>query len=389
LLVFDEDETLQRVLQIVDQAVGAVRVLLEIRGVATWVTGAVLGQETPYVWSAQPGQALRTSAGRNRSGSVACARARRMSSTSQLVDRTITALRSEHDALAGLVSTFTDDQLAATSGAAEWTVAQALSHLGSGAEIGRAPIARAAGQTVAAEDNQTIWARWDAAAPRAQAEGFLEYDGRWLETVEAFTPEQRSALTVDLGFLPEPVSLATALGMRLNEVANHSWDVRVAVDPHAEVDADSAELLVELLAGPVGFMLGFVAKPAELEGPVSVAIPNVISGAGLVIDDAVEDPHLPWSVTVHTPQSYGVVPAAGGEQVALVVELHRGQGARVRDEQRTEVPDVEHQGTATTPAASSSPAFSLSTAIGRPLVRSGRSRRRVRPPGRGHAGRAW
>ena len=202
---------------------------------------------------------------------------------SQLVDRTITALRAEHDTLAGLVSTLTDDQLAATSGAAEWTVAQALSHLGSSAEIGRAPIARAAGQTVAAEDNQTIWARWDTSAPRAQAEGFLEHNSRWLDTVEAFTPEQRSALTVDLGFLPEPVPLATALGMRLNEVANHSWDVRVALDPHAGVDAVSAEVLLDLLAGPVGFMLSFIAKPAELAGPVSVAIP----GAGVVIDDTV------------------------------------------------------------------------------------------------------
>jgi uncharacterized protein (TIGR03083 family) len=202
---------------------------------------------------------------------------------SQLVDRTITALRSEHDTLAGLVPTLTDDQLAATSGAAEWTVAQALSHLGSGAEIGRAPIARAAGQTVAAEDNQTVWARWDASAPRAQAKGFLEHNSRWLETVEALTPEQRSSLTVDLGYLPEPVPLVTALGMRLNEVANHSWDVRVAVDPHAGLDADSAEVLVELLAGPVGFMLNFAAKPAELAAPVSLAIP----GAGLVIDDAV------------------------------------------------------------------------------------------------------
>jgi len=202
---------------------------------------------------------------------------------SQLVDRTITALRSEHDTLARLVRTLTDDQLATTSGAAEWTVAQALSHLGSGAEIGRAPIARAAGETVAAEDNQTIWARWNASAPRAQAEGFLEHNGHWLELVEAFTPDQRSALTVDLGFLPEPVPLLTALGMRLNEVANHSWDVRVAFDPHAEVDADSAAVVVDLLAGPVGFMLSFLAKPAELAAPVSVAIP----GAGLVIDDAV------------------------------------------------------------------------------------------------------
>ncbi|WP_328615553.1 maleylpyruvate isomerase family mycothiol-dependent enzyme [Amycolatopsis sp. NBC_00355] len=202
---------------------------------------------------------------------------------SQFVDRTITALRSEHDVLAGLVATLTDEQLATTSGAADWTVAQALSHLGSGAEIGRAPIARAAGETVAAEDNPTIWARWDGSAPRAQAEGFLEHNARWLETVEALTPEQRSSLTVDLGFLPEPVPLLTALGMRLNEVANHSWDVRVAFDPEAGVDAGSAAVLVELLAGPVGFMLSFLAKPAELADPVSLAVP----GGGLVIDDAV------------------------------------------------------------------------------------------------------
>ncbi|WP_410573624.1 maleylpyruvate isomerase family mycothiol-dependent enzyme [Amycolatopsis sp. cmx-4-61] len=202
---------------------------------------------------------------------------------SQLVDRTLTALRTEHDTLAGLTRTLTDDQLAAPSGAAEWTVAQVLSHLGSGAEIGRAPIARAAGETVAAEDNQTIWARWDASAPRAQAEGFLEHNARWLETVEALTPEQRSSLTVDLGFLPEPVPLVTALGMRLSEVANHSWDVRVAFDSGAGVAADSAAVLVDLLTGPVGFMLSFLAKPAELAKPVSVAVP----GGALVIDDAV------------------------------------------------------------------------------------------------------
>ncbi|WP_086847110.1 maleylpyruvate isomerase family mycothiol-dependent enzyme [Amycolatopsis kentuckyensis] len=202
---------------------------------------------------------------------------------SQLVDRTITALRSEHDTLADLVRGLTDDQLVVPSGAAEWTVAQALSHLGSGAEIGRAPIARAAGETVAAEDNPTIWARWDASAPRAQAEGFLEHNARWLETVEALTPEQRSSLTVDLGFLPEPVPLVTALGMRLNEVANHSWDVRVAFDKNAGVDGGSADVVLDLLTGPLGFMLGFLAKPAELAAPVSVAVP----GAGLVIDDAV------------------------------------------------------------------------------------------------------
>ena len=125
--------------------------------------------------------------------------------------------------------------------------------------------------------SQTSMSQW----PRSscQSHATLEYNGRWLKTVEALTPEQRSSLIVDLGFLPKPVSMLTALGMRLSEVANHSWDVRVAFDPHAGVDADSAAVLVDLLAGPVGFL----AKPAELADLVSVAIP----GAGLVIDDAV------------------------------------------------------------------------------------------------------
>jgi hypothetical protein len=103
--------------------------------------------------------------------------------------------------------------------------------------------------------------------------------------VETLTPEQRSSLT--------------ALGTRLNEVANHSWDVRVAFDPHTAVDADSAAVLVDLLAGPMGFLLSFIAKPAELTDPVSVAIP----GAGLVIDDAIAvvDHLASPSATFHGP----------------------------------------------------------------------------------------
>ncbi|HEY4018141.1 MAG TPA: maleylpyruvate isomerase family mycothiol-dependent enzyme [Pseudonocardiaceae bacterium] len=202
---------------------------------------------------------------------------------STLVDRTITALRTEHDTLAALLANLDDGGLTAPSGAGDWTIAQVFSHLGSGAEIGRAPIARAAGETVEAEDNQTIWARWDKTDPAGQAAGFLDHNTRWLDTVEALTAEQRSSLLVDLGFLPEPVPLATALGMRLSEVANHAWDVRVALDKDAEVDPESAAVLVEQFSGPVGFMVGFIAKPAELSKPASVAVP----GAGLVIEDAV------------------------------------------------------------------------------------------------------
>ena len=215
----------------------------------------------------------------------------------ELADRTIAALHAEHDILVALLANLDDDRLNSPSGADGWTVAQVLSHLGSGAEIGRAPIAQAAGESAKAEDNRTIWARWDAASPADQATGFVEHNTRWLATVDALTPQQRSSLTVELGFLPEPAPLVTALGMRLNEVANHTWDVRVALNPDSEVNADSAAVLVDLLTGPLGFMLSFLAKPAELSESAVVAAP----GVGLVIEDAVtvvSDPESP-SATFH------------------------------------------------------------------------------------------
>ena len=47
----------------------------------------------------------------------------------------IAALRANHDELEEVVARLTPEQLTGPSGASEWTVAQVLSHLGSGAEI--------------------------------------------------------------------------------------------------------------------------------------------------------------------------------------------------------------------------------------------------------------
>lgn len=221
-----------------------------------------------------------------------------------LVDRVIASLRDHHDLLVTLIPNLGDDQLAGPSGSSEWTIAQVLSHLGSGAEIGRAPIARAAGEEVTPEDNQTIWARWDAASPVDQASGYVEHDTAYLETVEGLTPEQRGSLMIDLGFLPEPVPLVVALSMRLNEVALHTWDVRVGLDPAAEVDDDSADLLHELYAGPLGFLLGFSAKPDQVGEPVRLAVP----GGGIEITDAVTVGDRPADPTATLDGPRGAVP---------------------------------------------------------------------------------
>jgi len=54
-----------------------------------------------------------------------------------IVDETIAELRANHDRLRSVVEGLADDQLATQSGAASWTIADVLSHLGSGAEISR------------------------------------------------------------------------------------------------------------------------------------------------------------------------------------------------------------------------------------------------------------
>ncbi len=179
-------------------------------------------------------------------------------------DRVVQALHSGHDELAAVVSGLTDAQLTGPSAAAEWTVAQVLSHLGSGAQITLAGLeaALAGAANPGNEANQQIWACWNAMSPQEQAAGFLEADTALLARYDSLDAATRASLLIDLGFLPAPVDLASAARFRLNEFALHSWDVRVALDPAAVVHPDAPPLLLDL----VGFMLGWLAKPAPLDG---------------------------------------------------------------------------------------------------------------------------
>lgn len=201
----------------------------------------------------------------------------------ELLDRVIAAIRLNHDTLVALVPTLTEQQLGSPSGASEWTIAQVLSHLGSGAEIGRKPVARAVGLEVEEQDNQSIWARWDASSPADQASGYVAHDTTYVELLVRLSAEDKESAMVDLGFLPEPVPLVVAVGMRLNEVVNHVWDVQVGLDPAAEIDDTSAEVLVELYQGPLAFLLGFSAQADQVGHEVRLEAP----GAGVEITDTV------------------------------------------------------------------------------------------------------
>ena len=75
-----------------------------------------------------------------------------------------------------------------------------------------------------------------------------------------------------MGFLPEPIPLASFAAMRLSETAAHAWDVRAGLDPAATLDETSAQLVAEHLSGGISFMVGFIGKPGLADGPAVVEI---------------------------------------------------------------------------------------------------------------------
>lgn len=184
-------------------------------------------------------------------------------------DAMIAALRSGYDELATLVRGLSDEDLAKPSAAAEWDVSQVLSHLGSGAVITAARLQATLDQKEPAgqDFNRSVWDRWDSMGRRERADEFLTENEALTQLYESMSPSVREELRIDMGFLPAPVDVATAARFRLNELALHSWDVRVAFDPAATVAADATELL----APGVGDLAGFLGKPVADPAVIAVS----------------------------------------------------------------------------------------------------------------------
>ncbi|GGN85542.1 hypothetical protein GCM10010112_66070 [Actinoplanes lobatus] len=203
-----------------------------------------------------------------------------------LAGRTIAALRSEHDGLADLVAGLSDGQLTGPSGASAWTVADVLSHLGSGAEITHAGFRAATGEAQAPgpDFNQGVWDRWNAMSPRDQATGSIDANQALVAGLES-VPEDRHADLRVRTFLPDPVPFASFAALRLSEVAHHTWDVRAGLDPAATLADGSAEVLAEHLSGGLGFLLGFIGRTKEAPDHAVVEISG--TAYRIVIDDSV------------------------------------------------------------------------------------------------------
>lgn len=202
----------------------------------------------------------------------------------------ISAARASHERLSAIAAGLTEDQLVAQSYDTEWTVAQVLSHIGSGAEIfGLIVEASLAGaEAPGGEQFQGVWAVWNAKSPVAMRDDAIASNAALVGTLEAITPEQAAAAQFSFG--PFSLDLAGFVRMRLSEHALHTWDVAVFLDPQATVAQDA----VALLLPGVGQMAGRGGKPAD---PAYAVKLTTTDGLGA------------WSVRTGEPVAFG--PADG------------------------------------------------------------------------------
>jgi uncharacterized protein (TIGR03083 family) len=159
----------------------------------------------------------------------------------------LAALRQSQQQLAALVTPLSDAEVESPSYASEWSIAQVLSHLGSGAEIFSMFLDAALdGQPAPGfEAFQPIWDEWNAKSPHAQAHDGLRSDAAFIDKLDALDDTERDAWRLEM-FGGEQ-RLADLLRLRLGEHALHSWDVVVALDPEATLHPEAVALLVDHL----------------------------------------------------------------------------------------------------------------------------------------------
>jgi uncharacterized protein (TIGR03083 family) len=180
----------------------------------------------------------------------------------------VSALRASHDRLSAIVAGLDADGLRAQSYDKDWTIADVLSHLGSGAEIFL--LSLDAGVTGAEPpsmaDFQPIWDSWNARSPEEQAELSVAANEALVSRIESLTPAERAAFSITM-FGRMTLDLAGFLGMRLSEHAVHTWDVAVVLDPDARITPEA----VGLLAVRLPMMTGFMGKKQDEPSVVAVS----------------------------------------------------------------------------------------------------------------------
>lgn len=181
------------------------------------------------------------------------------------MDNPLGALRTSVGHLHELCQDLGDGELERQSYDSEWSIAQVLSHIGSGAVIlSRRLQDIRAGSATPDDFAPSVWDDWNAKAVRAQAEDALVADVAVLEALEDVSEAERAELVFAMG--PLSLGFNEFAGLRLNEHVFHTWDIEVVFDDAVRLPRDATALVVDNLA----LIARFSGRPDGRERTVAI-----------------------------------------------------------------------------------------------------------------------
>jgi uncharacterized protein (TIGR03083 family) len=169
------------------------------------------------------------------------------------------SLKALHNSVAHLpevVEKVGPDKYESSAYPTEWSIADTLSHIGSGAVIMSRSFDVVVGAAEVDPDfNQSVWDEWNAKEPAAQVADALVADAALLDRLQMLDEAGRDAFSFSMG--PMSFDFNGFVGLRLNEHVLHTWDVEVTTDGSATLPEPAAAVLLDNLA----MFVGFAAKP--------------------------------------------------------------------------------------------------------------------------------
>jgi len=171
-------------------------------------------------------------------------------------DPAVAALRVSTDRLAALAGPLGDAALAGRAYPTDWSVADVLSHIGSGAVIMRRQLEDGlAGGGTPPDFAASVWAEWNAKDDRTKRDEALVTDEGLVARLESLGDDEQAGLRIVMG--PLTMDFALFARLRVNEHALHTWDIEVTIDPAATlvpaetaVAIDNLELIGRYTARP-------------------------------------------------------------------------------------------------------------------------------------------
>ncbi len=160
--------------------------------------------------------------------------------------------------LGTVVDGLSESQYVASAYPTDWTVADVMGHLGSGAIISKRRIDDALEEReTPPQFNESVWDVWNAKTPHAQVTDGLDADRALLARFLELTPEEQGRYTLNLG--PMTFDFEGAVRLRLGEHAVHTWDIEEVLDPQVTLLPEAVPFLIDNL----DLLLRFTAKSTE------------------------------------------------------------------------------------------------------------------------------